>query len=161
MLYFKMLPLWSPLHEVWYFQVRTFLASFLPLDKQPRNKQNKKIRCRKSPKTLIFLFCIDRAVAALSATAAAAWPRQGHKNQQSTKNTETTTMPAMTITIETKGTAVAAEARWQRGGSGQLGGGGGRVGSAGGVDSSSVGVAAWRRRRPAWQRRQLGGRVLP
>ncbi len=49
---------------------------------------------------------------------------------------------ATTITIETKGTAVAAEARLQRGGSGQLGSGGGSVGSAGGVGSDSVAVAA-------------------
>ncbi len=35
----------------------------------------------------------------------------GTNNQQSTKRTEATTMTAMTITIETKGTAVAAEAR--------------------------------------------------
>jgi hypothetical protein len=41
-------------------------------------------------------------VAALSATAAAAWLRRGHKNQQSTKSTETTTMTAMTITVEMK-----------------------------------------------------------
>jgi len=63
-------------------------------------------------------------------------------------------MTATTITIETKGTAVAAEARLQHGGSGQLGGGGGSVGSAGGVGSGSVAVTA------RW-RRQLGGRVLP
>ena len=42
-------------------------------------------------------------------------------------------MTATTITIKIKGMAVAAEARLQRGGSGQLGGGGGSVGSAGGV----------------------------
>ena len=41
-------------------------------------------------------------------------------------------MTATTITIETKGTAVAAEARLQRGGSGQLGGGSGSVSSTGG-----------------------------
>jgi hypothetical protein len=35
----------------------------------------------------------------------------GTNNQQSTKSTETATMTATTITIETKGTAVAAEAR--------------------------------------------------
>ena len=63
-------------------------------------------------------------------------------------------MTAMTITIETKGMAVAAEVRLQHGGSGQLGDGGGSVGSAGSVGSSSMAVAArWR-----WQ---LGGRVLP
>jgi hypothetical protein len=42
---------------------------------------------------------------------AAAWGRQGHKNQQSTKSTETAAMTATAITIETKGTVVAAEAR--------------------------------------------------
>ena len=35
----------------------------------------------------------------------------GTNNQQSTKSTETATMTATTITIETKGTAMAAEAR--------------------------------------------------
>ncbi len=35
----------------------------------------------------------------------------GTNNQQSTKSTETMRMTAMTITIETKGTVVAAEAR--------------------------------------------------
>jgi hypothetical protein len=35
----------------------------------------------------------------------------GTNNQQSTKSTETATMTATTITIEIKGTAVAAEAR--------------------------------------------------
>ena len=39
-------------------------------------------------------------------------------------------MTATTITIETKGTAVAAKARLQRGGSGQLGGGGVSVGGS-------------------------------
>ena len=63
-------------------------------------------------------------------------------------------MTSTTITIETKGTVVAAEARLQHGGSGQLGGGGGSVGSAGDVGSGSVAVTA------RW-RRQLGGRVLP
>ncbi len=62
--------------------------------------------------------------------AVAAWPRRGHKNQQSTKSTETTMMTATTITIETKGTAVAAKARLQRGGSGQHGGGGVSVGGS-------------------------------
>jgi hypothetical protein len=71
-------------------------------------------------------------VAVLSATAAAAWPRWGHKNQQSTKSTETTMMTATTLTIEMKGTTVAAEKRLQRGGSGQLGSGSGSIGSAGG-----------------------------
>ena len=52
-------------------------------------------------------------------------------------------MTATTNTIETKGTAVAAEARLQHGGSGQLGGGGGSVGSAGGVGSGSMAVAAF------------------
>jgi len=65
-----------------------------------------------------------------------------------------TMMTATTITIKTKGRAVAAEARLQHGGSGQLGGGGGSVGSAGGVGSGNVAVAA------RW-RRQLGRRVLP
>jgi hypothetical protein len=36
---------------------------------------------------------------------------RGTNNQQSTKGTDTTTMTATLITIETKGTAVAAEAR--------------------------------------------------
>jgi hypothetical protein len=44
-------------------------------------------------------------------------------------------MTATTITIEMKGTAVAVEARLQRGGGGQLGGGGGSVGSAGAIGS--------------------------
>jgi len=39
-------------------------------------------------------------------------------------------MTATTITIETKGTAVVAEARLQCGGSGQLGGGGVSVGGS-------------------------------
>ncbi len=39
-------------------------------------------------------------------------------------------MTATTITIETKGTAVAAKAQLQRGGSGQLGGGGVSVGGS-------------------------------
>ena len=38
----------------------------------------------------------------------------GTNNQQSTQNTETVAMTAMTITMETKGTAVAAEAWGQR-----------------------------------------------
>jgi hypothetical protein len=41
-----------------------------------------------------------------------------------------TMMTATTITIETKGTAVALKARLQRGGSGQLGGGGVSVGGS-------------------------------
>ena len=52
-----------------------------------------------------------RVVAALSATAATAWPWVGFKNQQSTKSTETGRMTATTKTIETKGMAVAVEAR--------------------------------------------------
>ncbi len=36
---------------------------------------------------------------------------RGTNNQESTKSTETATMTATTITMETKGTAVAAEAR--------------------------------------------------
>ena len=41
-----------------FFRSEVFFASFLHIDKQPRNKQKKKIRRRKSPKTLIFLFCV-------------------------------------------------------------------------------------------------------
>jgi hypothetical protein len=39
------------------------LASFLPLDKQPRNKQKKRSDVGKvrKLKTRIFLFCIDNA----------------------------------------------------------------------------------------------------
>jgi hypothetical protein len=51
------------------------LASFLPIDKQPRNKHKKKIRRWKSPKTLIFLFCawtgMDNALVIKAKTLAA------------------------------------------------------------------------------------------
>jgi hypothetical protein len=44
--------------------------------------------------------------------------------------TKMVTMTAMMITMETKGTMVAAEARWQRGGNSQLGGFGGSLARA-------------------------------